>query len=84
MCILNLFPPNLRRKKGTCDGKPIIFTHDADFLHLAHDWAQQGKEHGGIIDVHQYKHSIGECIRRLMGYALILEADDMKNRVEFL
>jgi hypothetical protein len=49
----------------------VIFTHDDDFLRLAHDWTQ-------------HKHSIGECIRRLMDYALILEADDMKNRVEFL
>ncbi len=62
----------------------VIFTHDDDFLRLAHDWTQQGKEHWGIIYVHQYKHSIGECIRHLMDYALILEADDMKNRVEFL
>ncbi len=62
----------------------VIFTHDDDFLRLAHDRAQQGTEHWGIIYVHQYKHSIGECIRHLMDYALILEADDMKNRVEFL
>lgn len=64
--------------------RAIIFTHDDDFLCLAHDWLQQGKEHEGIIYVHEQKLSVGECIRRLMGYALILNAEGMKNRVEFL
>ena len=62
----------------------VIFTHDDDFLRLPHEWTQQEHEHWGIIYVHQDKFSIGEYIRRLMDYALILEAEDMKNRVEFL
>jgi hypothetical protein len=62
----------------------IIFTHDDDFLRLAHEWTQRGKAHWGIIYVHQDKFSIGEYIRRLTDYALILEAEEMKNRVEFL
>lgn len=61
-----------------------IFTHDADFLRIAHARAQQGQEHWGIIYVPEQKLSIGECIRRLAQYALIAEAEDMKNRVEFL
>ncbi|MFQ5865280.1 MAG: DUF5615 family PIN-like protein [bacterium] len=64
--------------------KAIVFTHDDDFLRLAHEWTQQGKEHWGIIYAQEQKHSIGECIRCLMNYALILEAEDMKNQVEFL
>ena len=62
----------------------VIFTHDDDFLRLPHEWTQQGHEHWGIIYVRQDKFSIGEYIRRLIDYALILEAEDMKNRVEFL
>jgi hypothetical protein len=42
------------------------------------------QEHWGIIYVHEQKLSIGECIRRLLDYALLLEAEDMRNRVEFL
>ncbi len=64
--------------------RAVIFTHDDDFLRLAHDWLKQGKEHEGIIYVHEQKYSVGECIRHLMDYALALKAEDMKNRVEFL
>jgi len=61
-----------------------IFTHDDDFLRLAHAWAQQGKEHWGIIYVHEHKLSIGERLARLLECALVFEPQEMKNRVEFL
>lgn len=64
--------------------KALIFTHDRDFLRLASDWLQEGKDHFGIIYVHQYKFSIGEYVQRLMDYALILEAEDMQNHIDFL
>lgn len=64
--------------------RAVIFTHDDDFLRLAHDWTQRGREHWGIIYVREQKLSIGECVRRLMDYTLIFQAEDMKNRVEFL
>lgn len=62
----------------------VIFTYDPDFILLANYWIQQGKNHWGVIYVHQQTFSLGECIRRLMDYALMLEAEDMKNRMEFL
>lgn len=68
----------------TAKEKAVLFTHDDDLLTLADQWFKVGKEHWGIIYVHQNKLSIGECIRRLMDYAVILEAEDMKNCVEFL
>ena len=61
-----------------------IFTHDADFLRLADEWTQKGRTHWGILCVHQDKLTIGECIRRLKEFADILDAEDMKNHVEFL
>lgn len=64
--------------------KAVLFTHDDDFLILANQWNIEEKEHWGIIYVHQKRLSIGECIRRLMDYAIILEAEDMKSCVEFL
>lgn len=64
--------------------KATIFTHDDDFLRLAHKWTLQGKEHWGIIYAQVQKFSIGECIRRLMNYALVLKGEDLKNHVEFL
>jgi hypothetical protein len=62
----------------------VIFSHDADFLQLARDWMQQGIGHAGIIYVQEQKFGGGECIRRLLDYTLMLEADDLKNRIEFL
>jgi len=67
-----------------CQEQSIIFTHDVDFLRTAKRWAECGKEHWGIIYVHANKLPIGESIRRLIDYAMILEAEDMKNCVEFL
>lgn len=68
----------------TAQERAVLFTHDADFISIARNWAQQGKEHWGVIYVHQDSLSIGECIRRLKDYADILEAEDMKDHVEFL
>lgn len=62
----------------------VIFSHDADFLRLARDWTQQGKGHAGIIYVQEQKFSVGECIRHLLDYTLVLEADEMKGQIEFL
>jgi len=67
-----------------CRERAIVFTHDADFLALAQQWTAQGKEHWGVIYVHEQKLGIGECIRRLVDYALFLDAEEMKNRIEFL
>lgn len=64
--------------------KAVIFTHDDDFLRLAHEWAQQGREHCGIIYVHEQKLSIGHCIRRLVYVALLLKPHEIQNRIEFL
>ena len=64
--------------------KAVLFTHDDEFLIVAHQWNIDEKEHWGMVYVHQKRLSIGECIRRLMDYAIILEAEDMKICVEFL
>ncbi|RMH95513.1 MAG: hypothetical protein D6681_12950 [Calditrichaeota bacterium] len=64
--------------------KAVLFTHDVDLLVIAKRWTHEGKEHWGVIYVHQDQLSIGQCIYRLKEYADILDAEDMKNRVEFL
>lgn len=58
--------------------KRVIFTHDDDFLKLATDI-----EHAGIVySSHQL--AIGDIIRGLMLIYEVLEAEDMKNQLEFL
>lgn len=62
----------------------VLFTHDTDLLIISRRWIEEGKEHWGVIYVHQDSLSIGECIRRLKDYVDILEAEDMIGHVEFL
>ena len=62
----------------------LVFAHDDDFLRLAHEWTRGGRAHWGVIYVHEHQRTIGECVRRLADYALILQAEDMKNTVAFL
>ena len=57
----------------------VIFTQDADFLRLH----ATGTEHAGIVYVRQQT-PIGHILRGLMLIYEVLEADDMKNRIEFL
>lgn len=64
--------------------KMAIFTHDDDFLRIAHQWTQMTKTHWGIIYVHQDKLSIGGCIRRLKEIADTFDAEDFYNHIEFL
>ena len=61
----------------------VIFTHDTDFLLLAHQ-AGSAEGHWGVIYVHQDKLTIGECIRRLKEISDIFELEDFRNHVEFL
>lgn len=64
--------------------KAVIFTHDRHFLEIAKKFSKEGKSHWGVIFVSTNKLSIGECIKRLALYAEVLEADEMKNQIEFL
>jgi len=58
----------------------VIFTNDADFLRMA----ANGREHCGIVYCHPAKSDIGESIRLLTLMNDCLEANEMKNVVEYL
>ena len=64
--------------------KAIIFSHDDDFLRLAHQWMLAGRPHSGIIYVHQEKMGIGECVKHLEEIALLFEYEEFVNHIEFL
>ncbi|MBE2201191.1 MAG: DUF5615 family PIN-like protein [Anaerolinea sp.] len=66
------------------DQNAVIFSHDDDFLRLAHLWAKQGRPHSGVIYVHQEKIGLGECVRRLEEIALLFDREDFLNHIEFL
>jgi predicted nuclease of predicted toxin-antitoxin system len=58
----------------------VIFTEDDDFLVLA----AAGTIHAGIVYCHQNTRSIGQIIHALELLWQVYEADEMKNRIEFI
>jgi hypothetical protein len=58
----------------------VIFTNDLDFLRL-HD---RGVGHAGIAYCHRQSRSIGEIIGGLELIWEVLEAEEIRSRVEFL
>jgi len=58
----------------------VIFTNDPNFLRL-HD---QKTDHSGIVYCHQQSRSVGDIIRALELIWEVLEAEEMRNHVEFI
>ena len=58
----------------------VIFTNDADFLRLA----SAGYAHAGIAYCHPTKSDVGDVVRYLALMSDCLDAEDMRNRIEFL
>lgn len=61
-----------------------LVTHDHHFLALAAAMARGGQSHAGIIFIELRRLGIGECIRRLALCVDLLDAESMRDRVEFL
>ena len=57
----------------------VIFTQDADFLHLA----AQGRRHAGIVYARQQT-PVGYIIRGLMLIHQVLSTEDMAGMIEFV
>jgi len=57
----------------------VVFTQDADFLRLH----ASGIDHSGIVYAHQQT-PIGEMMRGLMLVCQVLDANEMRNHIEFL
>ncbi len=62
----------------------LLFTHDTDFLQLAHQYRESNVEHWGVIYIHQNRMTLGECIRRLKEISELFEQHDFKNYIGFL
>jgi hypothetical protein len=58
----------------------VLFTHDADFTALHHS----GVEHSGIVYRHQYRHPLGEVIRRLVALWATREAAELVGQLLYL
>jgi hypothetical protein len=62
----------------------VLFSQDRDFLVLAHQWHQTGKDFAGLVYGHQLALTIGQAITDLHLIAMASDPADMRNRIEFI
>jgi predicted nuclease of predicted toxin-antitoxin system len=62
----------------------VMFTQDDDFLAIADQWLEAGREMTGVIYAHQLAITIGQAVRDLELVAKILEPEEIKNKIVFL
>ncbi|OFW52526.1 MAG: hypothetical protein A2163_08250 [Actinobacteria bacterium RBG_13_35_12] len=61
----------------------VLVTHNVqDFPRIHYEFMKKGKHHSGIIIAKQV--SVGEIVKRFARLALILSAEDMEDRLEYL
>lgn len=61
-----------------------LFSQDQDFLAIAADWQQHGRDFAGVVYAHQLRVSIGKCVQDLELISKCYERIDLLNRVEHL
>lgn len=69
---------------ATKEGRSIYSYNVSDFCRLHSATLQQGRHHVGIIIGDQQTTSIGEEMRRLLKLSEARNAEEMKDRLEFL
>ena len=63
----------------------VIYTFNvSDFYNLHTQYMEQGKNHSGIILIHQQQFTVGEQIRRVLRLLANKSAEDMQDNIEFL
>lgn len=62
----------------------VVFTQDLDFFAIARSWMEVGRDVAGVICARQMGITIGEAIRDLELMAVLLEPEEMQNRVEWI
>ena len=62
----------------------VVFTRDDDFLREATRRLRSGDSFFGVIYAHQMGPSVGQCISDLELIAFATEAEEYRNRVEYL
>lgn len=67
---------------ATDEGRVLVTFNVSHFAKLHSDWMSQGREHFGVIVSHQ--RPIGDLLRRLLQLGNNLDAEAMRNRMEFV
>ncbi len=66
------------------EGRVLCTFNIGDFAALHAVYLTEGRQHAGILLVHQQRYSTGELIRRLLRFTSALSTDEMANRAEYL
>jgi len=64
------------------EGRVLVTFNVGHFAELHATWLRQGRHHAGIVVSSQ--RAIGDTVRRLLHLAGALDADAMRDRLEFL
>ena len=65
-------------------GRAIYTFNIRDFAILHREYLEQGKDHGGIVAMPRQRYSVGDKIRRLAELITTVQAEEMRNRMEYL
>lgn len=67
---------------ATRENRVLLTFNVADFVRIHEEWLGSSRHHAGII-VSSHR-AIGDLLRRIVALASSLNADEMKDRLEFL
>jgi hypothetical protein len=62
----------------------VLATHDKGFLRIARQWQQSDQQFSGIVFGPQERVNIGRIIEYLELVAHTIQADEIRNRVEYI
>ncbi len=61
-----------------------LYSQDEDFLAITRRWLQAGRDFAGLVYAPQLAISIGQAVRDLELIVKVLDASEMRNRVEYI
>lgn len=65
-------------------GRALVSYNVGDFCRLHSEFLENGRQHAGIIIAEQQRLGVGEMMRRLLRLRGTLDAEAMRDRLEFL
>ena len=68
----------------TGQSRTLLTYNAADFCRLYKELVETGRHHAGIVIAEQQHLSVGEMMRRILRLRAAMDADTMRDRLEFL
>ncbi len=60
----------------------VVFTQDVDFIEIAGNWIESGRNFAGVIYARQMGLNVGVVLRDVELIATVLEPEEMRNWIE--